>query len=232
MKILKKIFGIPKPRALPMEKFCNPGDYTWKDWHEDARKNYPIRYFLSETVPMWYRVHIYMNVSHFWYWIKYRLYKKSHLLDLRQPHTNTGDDYRWGRLDEYSQMLYACFNILMNYIKSSRNGYVYSIDDIEYLQKQILNTENEYERHHLEQDLEFFKEVRYLHYYWTVARKRQLKDRDEILSEWSDSLETRHTDPEYTKLLWDKLRKIEEETIVKEEEALIRLVKIREKLWV
>lgn len=225
----KKLFGIPKPSALPMRTFgAEPGDYTWEDWEADAMRDYPVRYFLSETVPMWWRVKISMNIEHAWYWLRTHTVHRYHKLDLRQPYTGTDDDYDWGWIDEDRQMLYACFNILVDHIdlrNSSKYHYGTTEKDFAALRKEI-EEDKEGCVITLKNQLHFLEEAKALYDYWTVKRKVDLNKRRALLHDWHNN---RGQDPGEHK--WNALQKAEEEFDKEEEEMLIRLMKIRRYLW-
>src|SRR5579863_10256158 len=126
-----KIFRLPTPselglckdtehNALPMRFLTSDAGPTWEDWQEIVKKNYPIRYFLAEELVPWIRQKYRKYVTDPIYWIKCHLLPKHryHLLDLRQPKSkHEGRPYRYGWIDSDTQMLYALFNILNNFVK-------------------------------------------------------------------------------------------------------------------
>jgi hypothetical protein len=47
---------LKKPKSLPLRAFSDGGIlYTENDWHQDNKKEFPIRYFITETVPGWFQ---------------------------------------------------------------------------------------------------------------------------------------------------------------------------------
>src|SRR5260221_14182527 len=95
-KLLKlpKWLRVPSPvdlgkatyNALPMKDIGNPNNsYSWSDWEEEVKINYPIRYFLFETIPFKFSVKIKMPIEEAIYWVKCKLFKKYkfHLIDIR-----------------------------------------------------------------------------------------------------------------------------------------------------
>jgi hypothetical protein len=115
-KLFTKLFGkLDKPYALPIEGCCHePGAYTWEDWERDNQKTYPFRYWLHETMPMWFRVHVSMNIENIWYWIRTHTYNRYHLLDLR---SDVGIVYKWGWIENDTAMMLSCFNILRKFVE-------------------------------------------------------------------------------------------------------------------
>ena len=223
---MKKLFGIPKPKALPSKMFgSKPGEYTWEDWREDAKKDNPIRYFFSETVPHWWNVHISMNIEHAWYWLRTHTVHRYHKLDLRQPYTGTDDDYTWGWLDEDRQLVFACFNVLVSYVDSvNSQEHIYGTDNINDLRESMIKdgVENPDDM----PQLKCLMEAKELYQYWTVKRKVDLNKRRDLLLDWS-----RNKDKDGNQKRWNALRKAEDDFDKEEEEMLIRLIKIRRSLW-
>jgi len=136
------------------------------------------------------------------------------MLDLRQPKV-TGE-YRYGWLDSDHQILFALFNILNNFVKHEMpNSYCPSEEEVSH-DASLLNQRNKY------------LEIKAIHYWWNVDRRRQEKRKDHLLSDW-------HTARKYCRAeehqLWENLRKAEADLEDKEEEMIMRLIKIRHSLW-
>jgi len=240
MKLLKKLFHLPTPvelgrsesNSLPMEFFSdleNGDNYTWEDYDKEIKAAYPIKFFLVKTLPMWWRVKIAMNISHWWYWFVSHTYRRYHSLDLRQPYTDTEDDYDWGWLDEDRQMLFAMWNVFVSYIETSnKSKFNYGIDDISRFEEEIKESP-EIERGALEQQLNFLKEAKSLYEYWTINRKVNLKKKDALLKDWHDHhKEDKRTGDDSR---WRVMREFESKFDEEEEQMLIRLIKIRTGLW-
>jgi hypothetical protein len=235
-KILQKLFHIPKPRSLPLEGFDDePGEMTWEKWKVIAKEEFPVKYFFSETLPHLLAVHVFMPIEEFWYWIVSHTIRQYHWLDLRQPKQNklgTIDNYRWGWIDEDRQMLFACFNILMTHMKTRNDSsyhYHISVEDIEDLKKRIEETSVEDGKQVLEAQLEFLKEAFELVNYWIVDRKADDLRRVELLHDWHEHrMEDKRSGNTER---WDKMRAADEAFAQAEEQALIKLMKIRTRLW-
>ncbi len=111
-----KFLSIPnKPFALPLRGWSKKGDYCWEDWRREARKQYPVRYFLSETVPGIWRRNVvrHWNTAQRW---TYGFVYRYHMLDLR----NKAFDYRWGWVDVTDKMIYASFNLLQQFVEKEK----------------------------------------------------------------------------------------------------------------
>ena len=78
-----KALGHSKCNALPSKKF-NPFEekYSWEDWAAEVKKNYPIRYFIGETIPHLFAVYVTTRLRH-WKWKIIDWFRRPHLLDLR-----------------------------------------------------------------------------------------------------------------------------------------------------
>lgn len=224
---MKNPFEIPnKPEALPMRPFCNKGDYTWEDWREETKKKYPIRYFLTEEIPFWWRVKIVMPIEDFTYWLRSHLLpsRRYHMLDLRQPEPKKyeNDHYRYGWIDANKQILYACFNILVNYIEKEHKGKYQ-----EYVK---------FQEESVEHDLLDLREIWTIYQWWKVDRSNQLKNVDRALSEWHDLLITTNNSEEMKEVprlsvLKDRHSELEKEFNRTETEMLKRLIELREYMW-
>lgn len=223
-----KIFKLPSPKelgwseynALPMDGLKSPGDDTptWEDWEKEMRKRYPVRYFFAETLPHWYRVNIKGPIKDKLYWVKCHVMPshRYHFLDLRQPKNADGIGYKYGWIDSDTQMVYALFNILNNFVKHELpNFYCPSEEDVQ-ADPNLL-----YQR-------TVFLEAKAIHYWWNVERLRQNKNYNELLHNWS---EARKANTANAQQLWIDLHKAEEAMDAKEDEMIARLLKIRRSLW-
>lgn len=79
---------------------------------ERKRRLYPIRWSVEkvwEWVSRWPRVE---NLS---YWVRSRVWRRDHLLDLREAERSLPEGYRWGALDPCAAMELAMFACLLRY---------------------------------------------------------------------------------------------------------------------
>jgi len=230
-KIMQKLFGLHKPKALPMRGLCESDEFTWEDWKEQAKEEHPVRYFLSETIPHLWAVKVTMNVEHFIYWMKSQTYRKYHKLDLKQPETGTTDDYRWGWIDEDKQILYACFNVLCSYVdivNSSDYSFGITDEDFKKMQKRI-DEGDECDVDMYTNHMQHLKEVKALYNYWTIHRKEKLQEIDRLSKDWHDNLVADREKEDKTR--WDSMKKAQEDFDKEEDEYLVRVMKIRRCLW-
>lgn len=229
MEKLWKIFKLPSPRelgwthikynALPMRSFTHSSDkHTWEDWEELMKKEYPIRYFLAETLPVIFS-RILRYLKNIVYWIACHTLPsfKYHYLDLRQPGNKEYgiDPYKYGWIDSDSQILYAIFNIFNSFMK--KEGPYWYCPSEEDVQKEpyLLDQRN------------IWLEAKAIHYWWNVERLRQHKKCEDELLLWHEARKK----GDVTKISSSTLFKLEKERDDKEDEMLVRLLKIRRYLW-
>lgn len=195
-KRMGKIFGIKKPFALGLRQ--------WSDWDEKTKKENPVGWFMSETVPdiidRTFLKPYYMVLDLRW-WFTYRFNPKCkyHLIDTKLEPGYADSDYR---------MLHGMFALLVDFVevelagmhqmshKEAGNKYRDPASGLEYLKwemtlpgRQGLNA----------------KEQMALYMWWTVDRPKRETDN-------------------YTFEKQDKER--DEDT-----DMLVRLVKVRGAMW-
>lgn len=239
-----KHFGLPTPielgkskrNSLPISGFCDPGDYTWGDWEKEVRAKYPVRYFFNETFRHWFVVNIVKRISHFFYWFRSVTYKRYHVLDLRQPKDDTGledhnDSYRWGYLDWDRKILFACFNVLVDYVDHlNKIDYHFGTNDKDLAAlKQNIIEASDVEKGLYEDKLLFLNELKELYSYWKIERKEQYKKEDLLLKDWSKHRSEDKATGNDSR--WKALSEHERMFVEREDEMLARLMKIRTRLW-
>jgi hypothetical protein len=226
-----KIFRLPSPEqlgwgngnSLPMKIFQSIGDSspTWEDWEEKMRKEYPMRYFLAETLPGWYRSRIKRPLVDFHYWIVSHIIpgRRYHMLDLRQPekinNIDNPDAYRYGWMDCDSRMLFAIFNLLNDFVEGEMpHSYCPSEEEVR-RDPSLLSQRST------------FLEIKAIHYWWNVERKRAART---ISEAWSKAHKIKD-DMVAHRQIWVDVRKMEQEQEDKTNEMIARLMKIRRSLW-
>lgn len=215
MNFLFKLLKIPNPKQLgksyPQLRASlglNKGLYTWEQYYKEIKEKYPIRYFFAKTLysfiryKIWNKVYLIMELL---WWFRYNFIPsyKYHFLDLRQP--KGFDEYRYGYRDMPEKMLYANFNLLKEYLKDSSWDLSSEVG-----LEEVLNDK------HLLKSYLVEKEAKLLNYWWVKIRK------DDHLN-----LEKMRLEKGYVVEYYEAADKFE----AKEEEMLIRLMKIRKHLW-
>ena len=234
MSFFKNLFKLPGPRELGMSDYdaLESRDLTpdctgptWEDWHEKVKSMYPVRYWLLESAPSWFKEHIWwkisMPMSKFYYKLKCHLVPsyRYHFLDLRQPRNEDDiDHYRYGWRDVPEKMLYAIFNLLGEYLNKENPH----------------DLTDSYSREEIEADAGFkaqqdaIDEARAIYAWWTTERKLDYKKYNGLLSYWSV---IRKSNREEADLIFKQMKNQEEYIESKTDEMIARLMKIRRTLW-
>lgn len=117
-KLLAK-WLIDTPMALPSEMLpstVREGDYTWEMWHADTKKKYPVRYFIQESIPRWFRRKVVWPLDRLKWDILHRTTHRYHLVDMRDKE----NDYPIGWIDPANALLYASFKIFKSFYETGR----------------------------------------------------------------------------------------------------------------
>jgi len=195
--------GKSKSNSLPMRDFSpEEKGYCWEDYEKEMKEKYPIRYFLSKTIPHYFAVYISMRLSD-WKWRIIDLFRRPHMLDTRSFY-----GYNGGYIDPCEQMLYANFAILKKYLDEDP----YNIRD-EYSDEEIDEKGLRAQQDHYDEAQDLWK-------YWTVDKLEMEAEYQKLLQEW---YKDKSRKPKWINLK-DKIEKTEDE-------MLIRLMKIRRGLW-
>ena len=203
--------------ALPSRRFDKFEEgYCWEDYEAEMKEQYPFKYFLNYTFSTWFSVHIIMVISNWWYWVKSFLFRRDHLLDLRQPKDNEFWGYRWGYLDPCQKVLLANFSILVDYVENEK---VYNPAD-HYSEEELQNDPA------VKTQYEDYLEVLALYKYWTEGAKESA-DNSTALYKKMNEQEDKEKNEEIREVWLEAHKKCDED----EQEALVRLIKIRKGLW-
>lgn len=119
---LHKILRLPEvPYALPMKDFNPKNEYSWDDYDNDIRKDYPIRNTIVELIS---RTDIFICG------IKNKIKQfieehttNYHIINLKQPENPLYHCYNGGYINACDAIIYANFKILENYIKELKDFY-------------------------------------------------------------------------------------------------------------
>jgi hypothetical protein len=103
-KFIQKKFDINKPAADTFD--------GWEIWHENAKKNYPVKYWLLETFPDFindcYRF-VTKPFSETKYWIRYRIFDRQHVIK-----TGLKPNY----YDFDTRCIHGMFNMLIEFVEN------------------------------------------------------------------------------------------------------------------
>lgn len=229
MKLIKKLISKLKPPSpkelgrsknnfLEMREFSpHTTNYTWEDWHEEVKRDYPVRYFIFETLKLKLGIKK-RQLSQFIWDIKYRIMPehKYHYLKLSQP-KGFYEKYQHGWIECDQQMLFALFGILRDYVEKQLDGEFPTF------------SESETQDISYYEQIKFYEEAKDLYDYWINRRKIKKENLEKLLNEWS---ELRKSSQKTDNELYKKYRKAEKDFENEEDKNLIRLVKIRRYMWV
>lgn len=235
--MLKKLFKLPSPvdlgwskyNALEDEEFSdNPQGKTWQDWHRTVKAMHPVKYWFSETLVNFVRHKIYWPIKHpvsdAHYWLVSHIIpgRRYHMLDLRQTHhhdTNHPDKcYHHGWIDVPDKMLFALFNLLGEYLNKEKPHDLtqwYSRDKIE--SDEGMKTQQA-----------SLDEARAIHHWWISERDNQIDERNHLQHLWYEAKKDK--DPQ-REIYWTKLKELDAKLEDKDDEMVVRLMKIRRTLW-
>lgn len=226
---LRKLVGLPSPTqlgrsdsdSLPMRDFgSEPGAYTWEDWAEEVRRLHPVRYFISETVGLELSI-ARRRARDALYWLKchtlpkYRAYSR---IDIRRP--GPGIDYSYGWIDRSEALLYAAFVCLRDFVENEHPEDPAASWTLEEIEADDL----------LKGQKERYDEVMALYNWWMKGRLDEDAEEDRLHAAFREVRDRPRTDEAFqeTSEAWTKYRLWRQE---REDEMLLRLVKVRGSLW-
>lgn len=212
IKILRNLFNIKIPLALT--------EAEWDLFYSDLRKNNFIGYFLTETIPdFWYD--IISPISNLYYKIRCRI-RKYYLIDTKL------NRYQYYDID--TRMLWANFSLLTEFVDIElSNMYSISYDKtytgskgLAYCMEIVDNwdlgehTRTLFDEDYVNKEKVLYKEILDLYIWWNHTRPIRI-----------DPYDQHDGTIENTK----KCFNIEKEYNAEDQDMLIRLIKIRERLW-
>lgn len=223
---LKNLFTPPGPKDLGWSKndalalrSLTPftEEKTWEDWHTHVQKEYPIRYVLSEVVARWFSFQ-WARLEHMWYWLKCHLLPsyRFHKLDLRGVDP-TEPKYTHGYISPPEVLWLSAWASLCLYVNEKPQD------------PELWFTDDDLREPGLALQKANYDEAMTLHHWWTIGRKQEHEEEDrlyQVMQGWALA-RNREAYKEAQTVWLDTTRRNEE----KEDEMLLRLVKIRRSLW-
>jgi hypothetical protein len=195
---------VKTPEALPMWPDENGKGETWPAWDKRMKAAYPVRFWLSKTLP----IILARAKRRYWstplYWLRTHTYNRYHMIDIRNPRNG----YKWGWFDRSEGLLFAAFAMLSDFVEKEYPGYV----DWDY-----------------DEDIRAARdEILALYKWWKIDRKIEHDADDKLTSEiYAGGFDgTRPSDIDHQRAM--KSEKVLED---KDQEMFIRLVKIRRAMW-
>lgn len=231
---IKKLFKLPTPTELgketdylPLDCLNDDNKYSWEDYDRDVKRLYPIKYFLNDTLPDWFRsikdpFHAVYNFIKYNFIPKYRY----HILDLRQPKNSDEDyydcdSYRYGYSDVRQRMLYAAFNLLTEHVEKELHPLENKISNLKH---QILNV-NKYDQWEIDSFkfwLDTYTQIAELYSWWKYVRKTKFAQ----INKYHDLYTLTKN-----KIDKDHWLKSHEDFDKEEQEMFMKVCNLRESLW-
>lgn len=175
----------------------------WSDLKTAPKKTRRAYY----SVKKFWRLRIVGTFEHMYYWLRCHTFNKYHIINAGKY--DFTDNYKWGWLDRDHLMLLACFGILCEFVdkEDPKCGLDTTID--RFLPSwETMETWNEAEQNMIKDQLSGEKEIRDLYNWWKFERPLEHK--------------AHHKKYTYQR---------EEELTKKDNEMLLRLMAIRQRLW-
>jgi hypothetical protein len=202
--IRPKFWTLRSPAALSAE--------GWDEWNDTAKKAFPFRYFIQHNVSIWFHVK-WMRINDIWWAIKYRTTNRNHVLNL----VELGPGY----YDADTKIIFSVFHIFNKFMQ-------HQIDN------GIVDWESEF---HIGE----WTEMNEIWEWWKQRNTREERfnkenPHPELPDEWGFlSIVKDQYREEPVMLEWKRVSKLHGKQEViwdqEDEDMLIRVMKIRKRLW-
>ena len=206
-----KLLPTPKELGQPMNNLpsaefgAKRGYYTWEDYDLEVKTKFPVRYWLNEALEnIIFFITTWHRLSHIWYWIRTHTYRRYHIIDMRKAEPENKDGYKWGWIDRSEALTLVMFTVLREFVEKELRKFKYA---------------------DLEQD--YNKEILALYKWWTVDRLVELEHWESESTKYYERWKKDQTDEE-AKIKW---REFDAKPYEKEEEMLLRLLKVKNHMW-
>lgn len=214
MKLLPtpKDLGHPSD-ALP-SRYLSPETerYTWEDWRAEVRAKHPIRWQLQKVVD-W--LASWPKLSHAWYWFRTHTYNKYHLLDIRRAEPENVEGYRWGWCDRDHLLLLSSFLILRDFVEKEKP------------QRPDVSECDESEKEAIIDQQSAHDEIMALYNWWVKDRFAEHAAFEKAIDEAHERWRANSSDRELAQKMFDA----DDAERKRDDEMLLRLLKIRHHLW-
>jgi hypothetical protein len=146
------------------------------------------------------------------YWLRCHTVDRYHVINISGQ-----DGYEWGWIDRDRAMYLACFKCLVEYVELEKPG-------------EVIDWESD------EDHSRAWKEIQDLYHWWKTGRAKEHAEHDALVDAWRKSYpggdpEFRVKDGRYQDERWVTWLKRSTELEEKDDEMLMRLMKVRRFLW-
>lgn len=152
-----KELGLSERNALGLRKFTPfQKGFMWEDWDEIVKRDYPVRYFITEVV-FAYLSRLLYRCRRWCYKWESLLFKHEYKIDLRDADPLHG--YEYGYVSPQEIIERACWKALMMHVETHlENPHTRGYSDEEKQEQWFLD------------EVERYDEFQTLYTYWTVTR--------------------------------------------------------------
>ena len=220
MKLLPspKELGFSSNAALQSSLLTPNATDTWEEYYKKCRELHPIKWKLSETIKYFTR---WPRVKDAFYWLRTHTYNRYHMLNLKEAEPENKDGYKWGWIDRTNALPLAAFLVLRKFVEEERPW-----NCSECIKKLEVDGDESGELLHLYNQQKDYEEIMSLYNWWV---KDRLEENERFEKNITDYYNAWKKDPtEDNKQKWFDAENARNK---REEEQLIRLVKIRNCLW-
>lgn len=207
-----KLLPTPKELGQPMNSLPSKefggtgGDYTWEDYDLEVRTKFPVRYWLNEALEnIIFFLTTWHRLSHIWYWIRTHTYNRYHIIDIRKAEPEKKDGYKWGWIDRSEALTLVMFTVLR-----------------EFVEKEL----RKFKCADLEQD--YNQEILALYKWWTVDRLVELEHWEAESTKYYERWKKSKRNDEEARTKW---LEFDGKPYEKENEMLLRLIKVKNHMW-
>jgi hypothetical protein len=231
LKLPCGLFKLPSPKELGWSEHNSLGSRsltpfqegkTWDDWTEYVKEKHPVKYFLVETLPDFFRP-IGWKIGRIWYWLKCHVHPgyRFHLVDLRG--VDPLSCYTHGYNDPSAVMFLAAWKALRDYIEKEE-----PVDPATWATPEEMLREGL-----IDQKVKCFDEPHALYKYWMEERVAEKAEEERLYAlckkDKKDALAIANEDA-YDKAseAWLAYHRACE---AREQEMFLKLCALREYLW-
>lgn len=160
-----------------------------------------------------------------WWWIKYHTTHRYHIINISGQ-----DNYEYGWTDRDHAMYLACFKILVDFVEKESPKIGDETDTIE----SYKDSDRDWfdgEEEGIRACIARHKEIRALYSWWKVERKKEHEEVSKLMNEFDYEFSSKGVQCTGSFKARDEWHRRTDELEEKDEEMLMRLMKIRRSLW-
>ncbi|KKN19522.1 hypothetical protein LCGC14_0944820 [marine sediment metagenome] len=233
LKTVLKNWWLDKPIALELGE--------WECWDKETSAKYPVRFLLQEKLPELYRKHIQWPLDRAYWWVRYRTTHRHYRVI--KPRT-----LEPGYYDERTLILHGAFEVLVEYWEHFYRTNVSwwpTKGEIDSYEVDIIQAKTDKEKEFIQAERDcladqkaHYDEAHALHIWWTKTRPSRTHPKGPTLPKELGSLgwlDNKHKDDPRViayRAHLDEYNKLDCQWEEEDQEMLIRLVKIRQSLWI